>query len=98
MPDPDLADLYGVQTKRLDEQVRRCRERFPDDFMFQFAPAKKGMVVAKCDRLLQLEFAAALPLAFAEHGALMMSAILNTPRAVEVCLCVWCAPPCSCVS
>ena len=84
MIDADLADLYGVQTKRLNEQVRRNRERFPDDFMFQLTQAEKDDVVANCDHLAKLKFAAALPLAFTEHGALMVSAILNTPRAVEV--------------
>ena len=84
MIDADLADLYGVQTKRLNEQVRRNRERFPDDFMFQLTQAEKDEVVANCDHLAKLKFAAALPLAFTEHGALMVSAILNTPRAVEV--------------
>ena len=84
MIDADLADLYGVQTKRLNEQVRRNHERFPDDFMFQLTQAVKDEVVANCDHLAKLKFAAALPLAFTEHGALMVSAILNTPRAVEV--------------
>ena len=73
-----------MQTKRLNEQVRRNRERFPDDFMFQLTQAEKDEVVANCDHLAKLKFAAALPLAFTEHGALMVSAILNTPRAVEV--------------
>ena len=84
MIDADLAELYGVQTKRLNEQVRRNHERFPDDFMFQLTQAEKDEVVANCDHLAKLKFAAALPLAFTEHGALMVSAILNTPRAVEL--------------
>ena len=52
--------------------------------MFQLTQAEKDEVVANCDHLAKLKFAAALPLAFTEHGALMVSAILNTPRAVEV--------------
>jgi len=51
MLDADLARLYGVRTKRLNEQVKRNRERFPEDFMFQLTAAEKAEVVAKCDHL-----------------------------------------------
>ena len=49
--DADLAVLYGVDTKRLNEQVKRNAERFPHDFMFQLSAAEKAEVVAKCDHL-----------------------------------------------
>ena len=49
MIDSDLAKLYGAVTKRLNEQVKRNRERFPEDFMFQLTQAEKLEVVAKCD-------------------------------------------------
>lgn len=76
--------LYGVPTKRLNEQVRRNRERFPTDFLFQLTADEKAEVVAKCDHLAKLKFSPQLPYAFTEHGAIMAAAVLNTPRAVEV--------------
>ena len=51
MLDADLAALYGVTTKRLNEQVKRNRERFPNDFMFQLTEEEKAEVVANCDHL-----------------------------------------------
>ena len=82
--DADLARFYGVATKRLNEQVKRNRKRFPRDFMFQLTSDERSEVVAKCDHLSALRFSKALPLAFTEHGALMAATVLNTPRAVEV--------------
>ena len=84
MIDADLAALYGVSTKRLNEQVKRNRARFPEDFVFRLTAAETAEVVANCDHLARLRFSAALPFAFTEHGALMASAVLNTPKAVEV--------------
>jgi hypothetical protein len=84
--DSDLAALYGVSTKRFNEQVRRNRERFPGDFMFrltapeaaalrsQFATLKKG----------RGQHRKYLPYAFTEHGAIMAASVLNSPRAVEM--------------
>jgi len=69
--DSDLASLFGVTTKRLNEQVRRNRKRFPDDFMFQLSKPEKDEVVANCDHLRKLRFSSALPQAFTEHGAIM---------------------------
>ena len=82
--DADLAAFYGISTKRLNEQVKRNRKRFPVDFIFQLTKAEKGEVVANCDHLNKLKYAQTLPFAFTEHGALMAGAVLNTPRAVEV--------------
>ncbi len=84
MLDADLAELYGVTTKRLNEQVKRNRERFPVDFMFRLKDAEKQEVVANCDHLQKLKFSPALPSAFTEHGALMLASVLNSRRAVEV--------------
>ncbi len=84
MVDADLASLYGVTTKRLNEQVKRNRERFPAEFVFQLPAAEKAGVVAICDHLSRLRFSPARPYAFTEHGALMASAVLNTRKAVEV--------------
>jgi hypothetical protein len=68
MLDADLASLYGVTTKRLNEQVKRNRERFPADFMFHLTAEEKAQVVAKCDHLGRLRFSPTLPHAFTEHG------------------------------
>ncbi len=84
MLDADLARLYGVTTKRLNEQVRRNRDRFPDDFMFRLTDAEKKEVVANCDHLKTLKFSPNLPYAFTEHGAVMLAAVLNSPVAVDV--------------
>lgn len=84
MLDSDLAYLYGVSTKRLNEQVKRNKHRFPADFMFRLTTKEKGEVVANCDHLRSLKFSPVLPYAFTEHGAIMVASVLNTPRAVQV--------------
>jgi hypothetical protein len=80
----DLAEFYGVPTKRLNEQVKRNKDRFPGDFMFQLSPEEKSEVVANCDHLSKLKYSRSLPYAFTEHGAIMAANILNSPRAIEV--------------
>lgn len=82
--DCDLAALYGVRTKRLNEQVRRNANRFPSDFLFQLTPGETTEVVANCDHLSNLKYTKVLPYAFTEHGAIMAASVLNTPRAVEM--------------
>ena len=89
MLDSDLATLYGVTTMRLNEQVKRNRERFPRDFMFrlsedehkllisQFATSKKGRGGRRF-----------LPYVFTEHGAIMLASILNSERAIETSILV----------
>jgi len=84
--DSDLATLYNVPTKRLNEQVKRNSARFPDDFMIRLSRSERDEVVANCDHLARLKFAPTMPSAFTEHGALMAASVLNTPRAVEVSL------------
>ncbi|MFH1723678.1 MAG: ORF6N domain-containing protein [Elusimicrobiota bacterium] len=82
--DADLAEAYGVPTRRLNEQVKRNRVRFPGDFMFQLSAREKAEVIANCDHLKKLKFAKALPFAFTEHGAIMAASVLNSPKAIEV--------------
>ncbi len=82
--DADLAKFYGIETKRLNEQVKRNAERFPDDFMFQLSAQEKTEVVANCDHLSKLKYSSTLPYAFTEHGAIMAASVLNTRRAAEV--------------
>jgi len=84
MLDADLAKLYVVSTKRLNEQVKRNRRRFPGDFMFSLTAGEKAEVVANCDHLATLKFSPKLPHAFTEHGAIMVASVLNTPRAIDV--------------
>ena len=83
--DSELAELYGVQVKRLNEQVRRNAERFPQDFMFQLSPNEHEN--------LRSQFATSSsshggrrhrPYAFTEHGAIMAATILSTKRAIEM--------------
>jgi len=82
--DADLAEFYGVTTKRLNEQVKRNSDRFPNDFMFKLTKYEKAELVAKCDHLSKLKFSKSLPYAFTEHGAIMTASVLSTPRAVEM--------------
>jgi hypothetical protein len=84
--DADLAALYGVSTKRLNQQVKRNQRRFPQDFSFRLTHSERDEVVANCDHLSKLRFSPTLPYAFTEHGALMAASVLNTDRAVEVSL------------
>ncbi|RQO63580.1 hypothetical protein DBR47_03380 [Paucibacter sp. KBW04] len=84
MIDADLAALYGVPTRRLNEQVKRNRDRFPGDFMFQLDAAEKAEVVANCDHLSKLKFSKTLPYAFTEHGAIQAANVLASPQAVEM--------------
>jgi hypothetical protein len=83
MLDSDLAEMYGVPTRRLNEQVRRNRSRFPDDFMFQLTSEEREN--------LRSQFATSshggrryLPYVFTEQGVAMLSSVLNSERAVQV--------------
>jgi len=82
MFDSDLAELYGVSTKRLNQQVKRNSDRFPEDFMFQLSAEEFAN--------LRSQFATASwggrrtpPYAFTEHGAVMLASVLNSPVAVR---------------
>src|SRR5436190_12970570 len=76
--DMDLAQVYGVSTKRLNEQVKRNRARFPRDFAFILTADEKDEVVANCDHLAALKFSSTLPRAFTEHGAIMAANVLKS--------------------
>lgn len=84
MIDTDIAELYGVATKRLNEQVKRNSKRFPGDFMFVLTLEEKHWLVEHNAHLNKLKFSSNLPLAFTEHGAVMLASILNSERAIEV--------------
>ena len=84
--DADLAMLYGVPTKRFNEQVRRNLARFPADFMFQlteeeWVALRSHFATLKTGRGQHRKY---LPYVFTEHGAIMAATLLNSPRAVEV--------------
>jgi phage regulator Rha-like protein len=83
MLDSDLAQLYSVPTKVLNQAVKRNLNRFPPDFMFQLTKTEKAQVVTNCDHLIHLKFSSNLPYAFTEHGALMLANVLNSERAAQ---------------
>jgi len=83
--DADFAALYGVETRRLNEQVRRNLARFPADFMFQLTKAEFGFLMSQnATSNPGRGGRRKRPLVFTEHGALMAATVLNSPRAVEV--------------
>lgn len=96
MLDADLARVYGVTTKRLNEQVKRNRERFPADFVFQLTSEEFEIIqcqigTASPQSGMRSQFATAskrnvrfLPYAFTEHGAIMAANVLNSPRAARM--------------
>jgi len=84
MIDRDLAFLYEVTTKGLNQAVKRNIKRFPEDFMFLLSDQEKEELVTNCDHLRDLKFSHNNPYAFTEHGILMLSSVLNSPRAVQV--------------
>jgi phage regulator Rha-like protein len=85
MLDSDLARIYGVPTSRLNEAVRRNRERFPDDFMFQLTRQEVMNLISQSATSSSGHGGRRkLPYAFTEHGAIMAANVLNSPRAVQV--------------
>ena len=82
MLDADLARIYGVQTRALNQAVKRNKERFPDDFVFRLTASERRNVITNRDRLATLKFSSSLPFAFTEHGAVMTAMVLNSPDAV----------------
>ncbi|MBK8478189.1 MAG: ORF6N domain-containing protein [Opitutaceae bacterium] len=82
--DLDLAEIYGVSTKALNQAIKRNADKFPNDFMFQLAPQEKAEVVTNCDHLRRLKYSPVLPYAFTEHGAIMAANVLNSPAAVRL--------------
>ena len=82
--DADLAALYDVPTKALNQAVRRNEDRFPRDFVFRLTAKERLEVVTHCDHLARLKFSRTLPMAFTEHGAIMAATVLNSPQAVAM--------------
>jgi hypothetical protein len=87
MLDSDLAALYGVETRALTQAVRRNADRFPSSFMFQLSSEEaahmRSQIVTASKRNIRYQ-----PLAFTEHGVVMLSSVLNSPRAIRVSISV----------
>lgn len=84
MLDHDLASLYEVSTKVLNQAVKRNIRRFPSDFMFRLTKREKDELVTNCDRFEKLKHSTSLPCAFTELGVAMLSSVLNSERALLV--------------
>ena len=84
MFDRDLAEMYQVEVKRLNEQVKRNIDRFPETFRFQLNSQEKDELVANCDRFESLKHSTVHPYAFTEQGVAMLSAVLRSEIAVKV--------------
>ena len=82
--DRDLAALYGVSTKVLNQAVKRNARRFPPDFMFRLTKKEKDELVTNCDRFKPLKHSSVSPRAITEQGVAMLSSVLNSHRAIEV--------------
>ena len=84
MVDRDLAELYDVATKVLNQAVKRNKKRFPSDFMFPLTPKETKQLVTNCDRFKMLKHSSVLPRVFTEQGVAMLSTVLNSERAIQV--------------
>ncbi len=84
MFDRDLAELYGVETKYLNRQVKRNRERFPREFMFRLTNKERNELVTNWHRFASLKHSSVLPYAFTEHGVAMLSSVLHGKRAILI--------------
>ena len=84
MLDRDLARLYGVETKVLNQAVRRNLDRFPPYFRFQLSKKEVDEVVTICDHLLKIKYLSVLPYGFTEQGVAMLSTVLHSKTAVSV--------------
>ena len=84
MLDRDLAELYGVETRVLNQAVKRNIERFPEDFMFMLETFEKNELITNCDRFNTMKHSSVLPYAFTEQGVAMLSSVLKSKEAADV--------------
>lgn len=84
MIDRDLAELYGVKTKYLNQQVRRNIKRFPQEFMFSLTKEERNELVAICNRFQTMKHASVMPNVFTEHGVAMLASVLKSERAIKI--------------
>jgi len=79
-----LAELYGVKTFRLNEQVKRNIKRFPEKYRFQLTEDETNELIANCERFESLKHSSFCPYAFTEHGVVMLSSVLHSDEAIEI--------------
>src|SRR3990167_880325 len=84
MVDRDLAELYGVETKHLNRQVKRNIQRFPEELMLQLTIEERNQLVTICHRFKTMKHSSSLPYVFTEHGAAMLASVLKSDRAVKI--------------
>ncbi len=84
MLDRDLAELFGVETKHLNRQVKRNIQRFPEEFMFQLTPEEKDKLVPIWHQFKKIKHSYILPYAFTEHGVAMLASVLRSERAIKM--------------
>ena len=84
MIDRDIAELYEVETKYLNRQVRRNIERFPEEFMFRLSKDEKRELVTNCHRFESMKHSTSCPYVFTEHGVAMLSSVLKGDKAVKI--------------
>ena len=84
MLDGDLADMYGVEVKRLNEAVKRNETRFPEDFMFQLSKQELDSLRSQIATLEKGKHSKYLPYVFTEQGVAMLSSVLNSETAIQV--------------
>lgn len=86
--DADVADLYGVETKRINEAVSNNPEKFPDGYILELSKNEKNELVENFDRLNRQKHSTAIPKAFTEKGLYMLATILKSPKAVETTIAI----------
>ena len=86
--DRDVAELYGVETRRVNEAVVRNPEKFPEGYIIVLDNNEKSELVAKCDHLIELKFSPKLPKAFTEKGLYMLATILKSPKATQTTIAI----------
>ena len=86
--DSDVADLYGVETKQINQALSRNSNKFPDGYVISLTKQEKEEVVTNCDHLEKLKFSPSLPKAFTEKGLYMLATILKSPKAVETTIAI----------
>jgi len=84
MLDSDLAELFGVETKQLNRQVKRNIQRFPSEFMFRLTKKERDELVPIWHHFGKMKHSYALPFVFTEHGVTMLASVLKSERAVKM--------------
>lgn len=86
--DSDVAELYGVETKRVNEAINRNLDKFPAGYLIQLTEDEKNELVANCDRFNRLKHSTARPNALTERGLYMLATILKSPKATETTIAI----------